>query len=186
MSRILGIDCGKDGYLAVVENMADLPTCHAVPTLRLSQKKQNRDYNVAEMVQLVKRLNPDFVVIEKQQAFPGQGSVSTGSLMYGFGLWEGIISGLEIQHYIVHPKTWQAKWLKNMKGDDTKTRTVNFVRSLYPTISLLRTERCSVAHQGKADAVAIALWGLDFYSQQESMTKSSQKEVESIDYSNLF
>jgi len=180
MCRILGIDCGKDGYLSIVENKTDLPICHSTPTLRISKKSQKRDYDVGGMVQLVKNLNPDFCVIEKQWAFPGQGIVSTGSTMYGFGLWEGIISGLEISHYIVHPKTWQAKWLQNMRGDDTKTKSISFVKSLFPTLSLTKTDRCSVAHSGKADSILIALWGLDFYQEkyyQKEIGKTEKKEL---------
>jgi len=63
-----------------------------------------------------------FVAIEKQQAFPGQGSTSTFRTGEGFGIWQGLLAGLQLEFVVVPPRTWQ-KMLIPGKAGETKARS---------------------------------------------------------------
>jgi hypothetical protein len=159
---VFGIDPGKDGYVCRLATDTG-PEFWPTPTVRIGKgKSQKRDYDVAGMRSILTRLPVSaigVVVLEKQQSMPGQGVSSTFSTGYGFGLWHGLIAGLGLPIRIVHAQTWQALLCRDIPGDDTKGRSILAAGRLYPTIDLRATERCRVAHDGKADALLLAHYG---------------------------
>jgi hypothetical protein len=107
---------------------------------------------------------PDLVVLEKQQAMQGpegrkQGVATTGQIMYGYGLWLGLVAGLGFRMVVIHPRSWQAKLLRDIQGESTKARSIIAAGRLFPTVDLRATERCRVAHNGKSDSLLLAYYG---------------------------
>ena len=162
--RIIGIDPGKNGYIAVLQD-GKYEFAFIMPTLPVSKKTTKRDFDVKDMTSslvAIQSYNPsiDLVVIEKQQARPapeGRGSIfSTGR---GFGLLEGIVAALGYPYIIVHPKTWQKVMHAGVQGDNTKTRSILAAGRLFPDVDMRKTERCKKAHDGKAEALLLAMYG---------------------------
>ncbi len=156
--RIIGIDCGKDGYVALLEDK-EFREAWPTPTVKISSKGTKRDYSPADMAKILRGALPDLVVIEKQQSMPGQGVSSTFSTGRGFGLWEGICVGLHFRYVVVHPRTWQKVMCRDIQGDDTKARSILAAGRYFPGVDLRDTERCRKAHDGKCDAMLLALYG---------------------------
>lgn len=163
-NKVVGIDPGKHGYVVCLLNGAPVSS-FATPLIL--QAKGKPMYNVPEMARGLKLLNPDLVVLEKQQAFPGQGGSSNFSTGYGFGLWEGIISALGIPIMCPHPKTWQKAMLYDIPGDDTKARSIIAAGRMFPSFDLRASEKCRTQHDGKADALLMACYGLMVRGEKE-------------------
>jgi hypothetical protein len=99
--------------------------------------------------------------IEKQGVRPGEGGKSSLTTGRGWGLWEGVVSGLGIPCKEFTAQRWQAAYKLNNTGtksaasDATKKAAkkalhVSTAAALFPGVSLKRTE------DGKADALLIA------------------------------
>jgi len=161
--NILGIDPGKDGYLCQLTEHG--PRFWPTPTVRIGKTGNKRDYDVAAMRSILSGVMPEMVVLEKQQSMPTelhgrrQGTASSFSTGFGYGLWYGLIVGLGLPLTIVHARTWQAKLCRDVPGDSTKARSIIAAGRLFPAVDLRATERCRVAHDGKADALLLAYYG---------------------------
>lgn len=153
VTRTVGIDPGLSGGIAVLPEGYIQDT----PTAVVSGQKNRRVYLVAQMVAILKDLQqygPLEACIEAQHAMPGQGVVSTGSLMYGFGLWIGILAGLEIPYTIVQPQTWKKTMLAGMGKDKDASRVR--AQQLFPQLTDMLNRK---SDHGRAEALLIANWG---------------------------
>jgi len=119
-----------------------------------------KEYDIKGMKHLVSRLDylDQFVVLEKQQAYPKQGSVSTFKTGYGYGLWAGILSALNLDYVTVHPRVWQKQLIPGVAGE-TKQRSIAKAHELFPDVSLRLSSRHRVDHDGLSDALLLAEWG---------------------------
>lgn len=162
MSTVIGIDPGKDGFLTLLrENGAT--ECEPTPTVSISKKGSKRDYDVVTMRDILHRWSVDYtvsmVVIEKQQAFQGQGVSSTFTTGRGYGIWIGLAAGLGLPSVVVHPRTWQRVVCAGVPGNDPKGRAIIAAGRLFPGVDLRKNERCRVPHDGKADSLLLAWYG---------------------------
>ena len=167
---VVGIDPGKDWAVAVLvreegERWPGRVTLHLTPTVRVGKVGGKEDYDIARMREILTSVpGVTLVVIEKQQAMklPGkkaQGTASTFSTGWGFGLWCGLIAGLGLPMQIVHPRTWQSTMHRDIPGSDTKGRSILAAGRLFPDLDLRATPRSTKPHHGKADAILIAVFG---------------------------
>ncbi len=159
----IGIDPGKDGAIAAIESGA-IPQVEITPTV-LTGKGSRRSYDEGAMRRLLREIvhnDPEeaFAIIEKQQAMPGQGVVSMFSIGEGFGLWKGYCSGMGIRYQVVHPRTWKKEMLRDVPGSGAdKGRSIIAAGRMFPDTDLRRSERARVSHDGKAEALLIAMYG---------------------------
>ncbi len=165
-TRILAVDPGKDGFLVLLvgnEYMESWPMPVIQPAIKNGKRKGKRQYDVAGMARIVSDCQPGMVVVEKQQAYPGQGVSSTFSTAEGYGLWRGIAAGMGIRVECPHPKTWQKVMLRDVPGADTKQRSIIAAGRRFPTVDLRKSERARKPHDGKCDALMIAAWAQDTF-----------------------
>lgn len=159
----VGIDPGLSGFMAAIED--GLIRFEATPTINVGKKKTKREYNIQEMKEtlVVCKVRAGregiYVILEKQQSFPGQGVSSTFSIGRGFGLWEGLIVGLGLPYTIVHPRTWKKEMLRDVPGDDQKGRSILAAQRLFPNVDLRRSERARKPDHNKAEALLLAEYG---------------------------
>ena len=177
MKSFVGIDCGLDGYVVVIDDAGVGRASWPTPTLNVRKDSTRREYDVAAMREILEEIRHEsepFVVLEKQQAMPGlghercsvchrplhqQGVSSSFTTGRGFGLWEGLLCGLRLSYAVVHPKTWQAACLRDIPGDNTKARAIIAAQRLFPGVDLRKTPACKGAHDGKADALLMSWYG---------------------------
>ena len=161
--RVFGIDPGLDGAIvgfttdgdALVEGCAG-----KTPTFKsMKASGSRREYDVAGMRDALKgvKLGRSTVFIEHSQAMPRQGVSSTWKTGYGFGLWIGLLTALEIPFVVVTPQRWQAKAFVGVTGEG-KERALIACSRLIPNLPLVMPGK-RVADVGVADAALIAWWG---------------------------
>lgn len=148
----LGIDPGLDGGIAAIEE--------GQPIRLYKTPLVGRDYDVQEMKRVLIENRDAFVIIENQIAMPGQGLSSTLQTGKGFGIWLGLLAGLEISHQVIAARQWQIRLFTGVSGKlDTKEKSIVVAKRLFPNADFRRSDRGRVANDGLTDAANMAEYG---------------------------
>jgi len=115
---------------------------------------------IKELFKQFKSEGVELIILEKQQAMRGQGVTSMFSTGQGYGLLEMACVFIEIPYRNVHPKTWKKVMCGDIAGKDPKKKSIIAAKRLFPTVDLRKTKRCKVDHDGKADSLLLAWYGL--------------------------
>ena len=141
--KIIGIDPGLSGAIAVLENNKVL-NIFDIPVMS-EGKKNKRQLNSALLVNLLKEnINEEeevAVVIEQVNAMPGQGVTSMFNFGQTFGALKGICAALELPIFFVRPSKWKKYFeLINSSKDASRTKAIE----MYPNLSiqLSKKKRC--------------------------------------------
>ena len=154
--KIIGIDPGLSGAIAVLENNKVL-NIFDIPVM--SEGKNKRQLNSALLVNLLKdnvRDGEDVaIIVEQVNAMPGQGVTSMFNFGQTFGAIKGICAALEFPIYFVRPSKWKKHFeLINSSKDASRTKAIE----MYPKLSSQLSKKKDV---NKSDAILIAR----FYSE---------------------
>ena len=156
--KILGIDPGLHGGLALIESIAPGGFKMVQVTVRIMpvaghtiQAGDIRDwlFNACDGVGL-------HVFIEQVGAMPKQGLSSTFKFGMGYGQVIGMCQTLKLPFALVTPQKWKGVVLTGTAKD--KDAAVAYCRREFPAVNLI-PERCRVPHDGIADALCIAEYG---------------------------
>ena len=166
MNCSVGIDVGLDGaVVAIINDATHKWVADSEYTYRISTKNGKKDYLTTAMRDILRNIEDLsmetsgnlIIVLEKQTAMPGQGVTSMFRLGKGFGIWEGLLTGMRLPYKVVSAREWQSTICKGYAGD-TKTRSIAAASNLLPELSLMRTNGCKTPHSGIADAACMALY----------------------------
>lgn len=147
---VVGIDPGLKGGYAILSNDGAL-SASPLPVV-------GGDIAVREIMDEIDVLGPpDLVVIERVHSMPAQGVKSTFTFGKGFGRLTGMVEGARWPLLLVNPTTWKKVVLHGTAKD--KPAACAHVRGRYPNVALIPPS-CRVEHDGVADAVCIAEWGV--------------------------
>ena len=129
--KIIGIDPGLSGAIAVLENNKVL-NIFDMPVMS-EGKKNKRQLNSALLVNLIKENIENSeevaVVVEQVNAMPGQGVTSMFNFGQTFGAIKGICAALELPIFFVRPSKWKKHFeLINASKDSSKTKAIE----MYP------------------------------------------------------
>ena len=154
--KIIGIDPGLSGAIAVLENNKVL-NIFDIPVMS-EGKKNKRQLNSALLVNLLKaNINPNeevSVVVEQVNAMPGQGVTSMFNFGQTFGAIKGVCAALELPIFFVRPSKWKKHFeLINSSKDSSRTKAIE----MYPKLSHQLSKKKDV---NKYTAILIA----KFYS----------------------
>lgn len=153
--RILGIDPGLTGALAVLDDQGTVAGIWDTPTLETrSGAKKRREYDLAQMRRLLAPFSADSLcALELVGPMPKQGVVSMWRMGFGVGVWEGLLAALKIPVERVSPQRWKSVMLDGLpKGKDAPLYRA---KSLWPD----QTDKLSLKkHHGRAEALLIAEW----------------------------
>jgi crossover junction endodeoxyribonuclease RuvC len=150
---IFGIDPGLSGAIAVIG--VGEPRVWAMPTMVISKTgfvKRAVDVNSLAALLRPYSMAAEFAVIERVNAFPGQGVGSMFSL--GMSYWgvAGVIAALGVPLHLVAP----AEWKKHFRLSNDKEMSRGLASRLYPGVDLhLKSDH------GKAEALLIARYGME-------------------------
>ena len=160
MIRVVGIDPGLDGALAVLDlhqsgAILHLTSVHPTPTLTVTiRKRPRREYDVPGMWRLLSdAVSPAgvdiaLVAVEHQGPRPQEGVVSSFRTGVGFGLWRGLVAAACVPLAIVAPLAWRREYGLIGCGKRASIRiAVERFPSYPPALS---------RHDGAADAILIA------------------------------
>lgn len=161
--RILGIDPGKDGGFAILEDGIVIKT---LATPNIKDVNNNGVVDCVKVSEFIRENAVDKVVIEDVHAIFGTGAKTTFNFGRNVGMVEALILAYGYELIKIKPKEWQLKpWrsvpiIKDSKGKkDNKARSLKALQIIFPNLDykvLLRTPRCKVAHDGIVDAILIA------------------------------
>ena len=108
----------------------------------------------AIVVNWLRHREPDLVVIEDVWVMPQQGAVSGARFVGSAMLIQGICYGLGLKLVKVRPQVWK-KYFNFKKGkDESRIKALE----LYPALA---SQLARVKDHNRADALFIALWGLE-------------------------
>lgn len=149
----VGIDPGLTGAIAAIDANGFLVELHDTPILKIEvNKKKKNEYQISRMVEILRDLSKkdlSMVSLEKVHSMPKQGVVSSFSFGRGFGLWEGILSSLDMSYDLIQPQKWKKDMLYGMpKGKDSSRLRA---QQLFP-----RAELHLKKHEGRAEALLMA------------------------------
>ena len=133
---VIGIDVGLGGGVAVFDD-GKLFAVYDIPTFTVkSGKKNRREYNAHHLAKTLREHCYDdstMAVMEKLNAFPGQGVSSVFKLGEGFGVWKGLLAALNIPFELVAPPVWKRAMLPGMGKEKDASRMKAI--ELFPTAS---------------------------------------------------
>lgn len=139
----LGIDPGKKGGVAVIENDRIL--------LCLPLTKSN----FFEAVDLCQVPGEMIACLEKVHAMPKQGSVSMFTFGEGYGWLKGVMDAEQIRYQEVPPQTWKKEFSLN----SDKQKSIEVAKQLHPEVSLFlpgSRSRHAKEQDGMAEALLMA------------------------------
>lgn len=136
----IGIDPGKKGGIAKIENGC----------------AESFAYSDEVLISTLKSVDKECVcIVEKVGAMPGQGVTSMFNFGRGFGYILGVLEAFKIPYQLVPPQKWKKEYsLGHNKGD-----SITVCKRLFPSVSLLPTERCRTDSDGMAEALLMAEYG---------------------------
>ena len=153
MKRTIGIDCGLNGAIAVLDD-GKLVLVRDMPTLTVDiNKKSKRQVSPQLLAEIIGNLKPDQAIVERPAARPGQGVTAMFGFGRSLGVVEGVLAALNVPVTYVAPATWTKAMGKAAGKDASRQRAIE----LFPAMSEYFKR---VKDDGRAEAVLIAMWGI--------------------------
>ena len=152
--RILGIDPGLNGGIALIDQETQLISAIRTPIYQFKKGGKNKRFlNALEIIKQIIEYNPDHVFIEKQQPYPKQGLSSTFMTGLGYGIYLGLIISRGISYTEVPPIKWKKELGVTADKDEARKRA----SELMPSASDLWKLKCE---DGVAEAALLAYYGI--------------------------
>lgn len=173
---IIGVDIGYSGAITFMDNESkEILSIYDMPTHVVNEKKVIDIKHLKHLLEIPKEHGElAIVVMEDVHAFPGQGSVSTGTLMEQKGILLGIATTLGYDVQLVYPKNWQKhyglippKIIKGNSASQTKTlrkkwlkqKSIETARTTFPSWALTKFDTANC--HGRSDSTLIAKWYIE-------------------------
>ncbi len=158
MRTFVGIDPGLDGAIAGLVPGEEGEYTLYVDDTPTGKTKGKRLYFPAQMAQALKKFSggrePPIVFIERVHSMPKQGVASSFNFGVGFGLWQGIVAGLNWPVELVTPQAWMKVMMTGqLRGKDAgRGRAMELWPEHVNTFGRVKDD-------GRADAALIAEYG---------------------------
>jgi hypothetical protein len=152
--KIVGIDPGFNGGIALFEDGKCLE-CMVMPLYEMENGKNTIDCKFISKYLLNNQVKT--VIIEQVHTMPGQGIASSGNFMKNFGKILGTCEALEREVIEISPQKWKKLVLRDEYAHDMKQGAIDFCLKHFPHIDLMASKRCKKPHDGKSDAMCIAV-----------------------------
>jgi hypothetical protein len=161
----IGIDGGVGGAMCAYNNETNELVLTPMPVISVPKIKKGfkKEYNIPAIIDWLKQFdNIKMAVLEKSQAFPGQGVVSQFTIGKNFGIMSGILAALKIPHQLVAPRSWQNVMFEGVshgKGQ-SKQASILVALRLFPDKNqqFIATERGSKIDDGLTDSTLMAVY----------------------------
>ena len=156
--RYAGIDPGKDGAVVVIDVNGKILDKKKIPLI--SGKGTKNEYDIPGVVSLIAdQPKPTLFILEKSQPMPMSGMLAQLQRGFSSGLWQGILCAFALPYEVVHPKTWQKVFFRDVNAEDTKQASIIVAKRLWPGEDWRRSARAKVPDVGFTDAVLLAEYG---------------------------
>jgi len=152
MIRWCGVDVGNNGAIALVvdgvlESVVDMPIVEIK-----RGKTTKRQVSAQALVGILKDMNPTHAAVEKVSSMPNQGVSSMFAFGRSAGVIEGVLAALQVPVTYVQPAVWARTMNKGYGKDASRHRAMELFPDKQELFKLVK-------HDGRAEAVLIAMWG---------------------------
>ena len=153
----IGIDPGKSGGIAFIDEDN---------TLQCFRFSENLSDMIAD-IKIIRKIDKCFAKLELVHSFPNQGVRSTFSFGENYGIWQGILSSLDITYSKVTPQKWMAHYgvLPKVKKD-RKNKLKEIAQREYPDTKVTLYV---------ADAILLAKYAKEKYEECKSTNRSNKR-----------
>lgn len=148
--RILAIDPGLSGALAVLESDGTLAALFDLPVIEKDNLAWIDGGELGSLIMAHRGTNGYQAVVEHVGPMPKQGLSSTFKFGVGFGSVLSLLQFIGMPLYLVRPVVWKRAYA--LKGKD-KDAPLNLARLQWPTAELHLKK-----HHGRAEALLLADW----------------------------
>jgi crossover junction endodeoxyribonuclease RuvC len=169
----LGADPGTTGAIAIVSEAGFLATDDLPVHVIKTGRKTRRMLDLGALRTLLTRQRIDHVVIEQVGTRPGEGRVSAFNFGYTAGAIVGLVAGLQLPYSLVTPQLWQ-RAAGCGPSPDAARQTAG---RLYPAAVPYLTRKRDA---GRADAILIARYGIEWSAQQHRPEPAQSIVVSSV------
>lgn len=152
MIRQIGIDVGNNGAIALLVD-GKLETVVDMPVVEIQRgKTMKRQVSAQALVGIIKEMNPTHAAVEKVASMPNQGVSSMFAFGRSAGVIEGVLAALGVPVTYVQPAVWARTMNKGYGKDASRHRAMELHPDKQELFKLVK-------HDGRAEAVLIAMWG---------------------------
>ncbi len=154
---VLGVDPGLSGGLALIDSSTN--TCK---TIRMPIRKSYGSKSEVDPLTINAWLNEhcyeaEACFLERVTSRPKQGVTSSFNFGMSYGMLRAVLE-MFVPVYTVMPNAWKKKVLQGYVTSD-KSGAIAFCGDNYPNVNLVQP-RCRKPHDGIADAICLAHYGL--------------------------
>lgn len=155
----IGIDGGLTGGISVLNEWGEILFLWKMPVIN-GKKKEYDIQEITEKLRMLEQKHHHTIHAFLEQAIihPICGKKSIASTHYCFGVFQGILTALEIPYSVIRAKDWQKEVLRGFNQADTKQASILFCKRKYPTQSFTPSSKASKISDGLTDATCIAYY----------------------------
>jgi crossover junction endodeoxyribonuclease RuvC len=161
--RVLGIDPGLTGALALIETSLDALVIRDMPVARSGTGTRQEIVPVL-LAEMIRALDPDVAFLERVNAMPKQGVSSVFTFGQGYGMIRGVLAALLVPVELVTPGHWK----RIMRLDKDKSRARAVAMNLFPRDAKMFQR---VKDHDRAEAALLAWLGLRMVAGENKTTK---------------
>jgi crossover junction endodeoxyribonuclease RuvC len=157
--RLLGIDPGLSGALAIVEVTDHVPALIDAIDMPVAGTGAKARVDVIAVTKWISGHAPSIVYVERAQAFPGQGASSTFAYGRSVGAIEAAVALTNLPFILVEPAVWKRKL--RLPGKDKEAARQRALQ-LFPRSHALLIRK---KDHGRAEAALIVVAHLEGHRQ---------------------
>jgi hypothetical protein len=158
----VGIDPGKDGAVAALDDLGEIEDIFDMPLEVVGKRANGKvkyQVNAHMLAGILEAWNEDdelIVVMEKVNASPQMGSVSSYSFGEGVGIIKGVLAALKIEVVLITPNEWK-KFFDLPGGRENKDQSLELARAQWSHVADREWFRLK-KHSDRAEAALMALY----------------------------
>lgn len=153
----IGIDPGRYGAVCLIDNT--------------DKNKKNIcslfEYDDVKFYNLLKKYDNEYIDIWLEQVWyrPGAGGKATFNFGVNYGRIIGILNACNRNINFVPPATWK----KIIGVTEDKQTSIDMAERLFPGVNLYKTPQCKNKHDGLAESLLIAEFGIRYRESEKKL-----------------
>lgn len=164
MKYYIGIDCGLDGGITMIDWKGNLVQASVMPTMPMGKGRKIDLCALAGMIKSIARHPEQYTFIVENPGAHAPSAAGLRSMTYSFAAVETLLAAFALKYHLVLSQKWQKTfWSKPKmpKGQkfNTKAAALNVANQIFPGEQWLKSERCSKPHDGMIDGALLAEYG---------------------------
>lgn len=151
--RVLGIDPGVTGAVALIDTSLDVLLVQDMPHATRDRKATRREVVPVWLVDILRAWEPDVAYVERVHAMPRQGVSSSFAFGESCGVVRGVLAALGIPSHRITPNEWK----RSLRLSADKSASRAMAANLFPTCA---GKFSRGVDDGRAEAALLAWFGV--------------------------